>query len=101
MTLKELTDLYNLKTGKNIKKLPSKAKGIEMISKLQKSKASMIRDMFAEKPSWTRQEIMEQTGFDSNNAHQMMNIFKNPKRYKNLLVTKYDRKTQTYNLVES
>ena len=107
MTIKELTELYNSKTnGKKIKKFETKAKAIERIKKLlpknderKVSKMSIIRSMFQEQVSWTRDEIMSRTGFDSRNAHAAMNVLKNAARTKNPLNFTYDRKTQTYELV--
>jgi len=107
MTIKELTDLYNSKTkGKVIKKFESKAKAIERIKKIlskndkpKVTKVSIIRAMFKDKGAWTREEIMSRTGFDSRNAHTAMNILKNAARTKNPLNFIYDRKTQTYKLV--
>ena len=126
MTIKELTKLYNSKIGgKMVKKFESKAKAIERIKKIlpqkeevQKkaedkekagikeraegkvSKVSIIRSMFEEKESWTREEIMSRTGFDARNAHAAMNILKNAARTKEPLYFTYDRKTQTYELVK-
>jgi hypothetical protein len=108
MTIKELTKLYNSMTeGKKIKKFESKAKAIERVTKLigenkpdkKPSKMSIIRDMFADKASWTRDEIMRRTGFDAKNAHAAMNVLKNPNRTKNRLNFTYDRENQTYKLV--
>jgi hypothetical protein len=107
MTIKELTELYNSKTeGKKIKKFESKAKAIERLKKMlpkndgrKVSKVSIIRSMFEDKGAWTRDEIMSRTGFDSRNAHAAMNVLKNEARTKNPLNLTYDRKTQTYELV--
>ena len=107
MTIKELTELYNSQTdGKKIKKFESKAKAIARVEKLlaevkpgKVSKMSVIRSMFEDKGSWTRQEIMSRTGFDARNAHAAMNVLKNANRTKAPLNFSYNRKTQTYKLV--
>ena len=107
MTIKELTELYNsMAEGKKIKKFESKTKAIARVKKLlpenkerKVSKMSIIRQMFQEQASWSREEIMSRTGFDAKNAHAAMNILKNPNRTKNPLNFAYDRKTQTYKLV--
>ena len=107
MTIKELTELYNSMTeGKKIKKFESKAKAIARVKMLlpQKkdhkvSKMGIIREMFQDQASWTRDEIMRRTGFDAKNAHAAMNVLKNPNRSKNPLNFTYDRKNQTYKLV--
>ena len=108
MTIKELTELYNSMTeGKKIKKFESKAKAIARVKKLlpekkehKASKMSIIRSMFEDKTSWTREEIMSRTGFDAKNAHAAMNVLKNPDRTKDPLNFTYDRETQTYKLVK-
>ena len=77
MTIKELTELYNsMAEGKKIKKFESKAKAIARVKMLlpQKkdhkvSKMGIIREMFQDQASWTRDEIMRRTGFDAKNAH--------------------------------
>jgi hypothetical protein len=107
MTIKELTKLYNsMAEGKKIKKFESKAKAIARVKQLlvdkkdpKVTKMSIIREMFQEQASWSREEIMSRTGFDAKNAHAAMNILKNPNRTKNPLNFAYDRKTQTYKLV--
>ena len=107
MTIKELTELYNsMAEGKKIKKFESKAKAIARVKKLlpekkerKVSKVSIIREMFQEQASWTREEIMRRTGFDAKNAHAAMNVLKNPNRSKNPLNFTYDRENQTYKLV--
>ena len=107
MTIKELTELYNsMAEGKKIKKFESKAKAIARIKKLMSekkerkiSKMSIIREMFQDKGSWTREEVMRRTGFDAKNAHAAMNVLKNPNRTKDPLNFAYDRKNQTYKLV--
>ena len=107
MTIKELTELYNSRTkGRTIKKFESKAKAIARVKKLlaennqgKVSRASIIRSMFEDKGSWTRQEIMSRTGFDARNAHAAMNVLKSANRTKAPLNFSYNRKTQTYKLV--
>jgi hypothetical protein len=104
MTIKELTELYNTRTkGKKIRKFESKAKAIERVTKLlgekKPSKMNIIRVMFADKQSWTRQEIMKRTGFDAKNAHAAMNVLKNPNRTKNPLNFTYNKENQIYKLV--
>ena len=108
MTMKELTDLYNSMTkGKKIKGFESKAKAIKRVNKLlaeskpgkKQSKMGIIRSMFQDQGSWTRDQIMRRTGFDAKNAHAAMNVLKNPKRTKSPLNFTYDRETQTYKLV--
>jgi len=107
MTIKELTKLYNsLTEGKKIKKFESKAKAIARVKKLlpekkesKVSKMSIIRSMFEDKASWTREEIMRRTGFDAKNAHAAMNVIKNPDRTKDPLNFTYNRENQTYKLV--
>ena len=104
MTIKELAKLYNSKTkGKKIRKFESKAKAIERVTKLladqKPSKMGIIRAMFADKRSWTRQEIMKKTGFDSKNAHAAMNVLMNPNRTRFPLNFIYNRENQTYKLV--
>ncbi len=107
MTIKELTELYNSMTeGKKIKKFESKAKAIARIKKLlpekkerRVSKMSIIRSMFEDKASWTREEIMSRTGFDAKNAHAAMNVLKNPNRTKSPLNFTYNRENQTYKVV--
>ena len=93
MTIKELTEVYNSRTeGKKIKKFESKAKAIARVEKLlaenkpgKVSKMSIIRSMFEDKGSWTRQDIMRRTGFDARNAHAAMNVLKNATRTKDPL----------------
>jgi hypothetical protein len=107
MTIKELTELYNsMAEGKKVKKFESKAKAIARVKKLlpekkarKVTKMSIIREMFQDKASWTRDQIMRRTGFDSKNAHAAMNVLKNPNRTKDPLNFIYDRENQTYNLV--
>jgi hypothetical protein len=107
MTIKELTELYNSMTeGKKIKKFESKAKAIARVKMLlpQKkdhkvSKMGIIREMFQDQASWTRDEIMRRTGFDAKNAHAAMNVLKNPNRTKDPLNFEYNRENQTYKLV--
>jgi hypothetical protein len=107
MTIKELTELYNSMTeGKKIKKFESRAKAIARVKKLlldkkkpKASKMSVIRSMFVDKASWTREEIMRRTGFDAQNAHAAMNVLKNPNRTKDPLNFTYNRENQTYKLV--
>jgi len=107
MTIKELTKLYNsLTEGKKIKKFESKAKAIARVKKLlplkkerKVSKMTIIREMFQEQASWSREEIMSRTGFDAKNAHAAMNVLKNPIRTKDPLNFTYNRENQTYNLV--
>ena len=107
MTIKELTELYNsMAEGKKIKKFESKAKAIARVQKLlpekkehKISKVSIIREMFQEQASWTRQEIMRRTGFDAKNAHAAMNVLKNPNRTKSPLNFTYNRENQNYKLV--
>ena len=107
MTIKELAVLYNsLTEGKKIKKFESKAKAVARIRKLlpkkkdrKMSKMSIIRAMFVDKRSWTRQEIMKRTGFDAKNANAAMNVLKNPSRTKNPLNFTYNKENQTYKLV--
>jgi hypothetical protein len=60
---------------------------------------NIIREMFQDQASWTWQEIMSRTGFDAKNAHAAMIVLKNPKRTKDPLNFAYDRKNQTYKLV--
>ena len=107
MTIKELIELYNSMTeGKKIKKFESKAKAIARVKMLlpQKkdhkvSKMGIIREMFQDQASWTRDEIMRRTGFDAKNAHAAMNVLKNPNRTKDPLNFEYNRENQTYKLV--
>ena len=107
MTIKELTKLYNsMAEVKKIKKFESKAKAIARVKKLlpekkerKISKMSIIRSMFEDKASWTREEIMSRTGFDAKNAHAAMNVLKNPNRTKDPLNFSYNRESQTYKLV--
>ena len=107
MTIKELTELYNsMAEGTKIKKFESKAKAIARVKKLlpekkerKLSKMGIIRSMFEDKASWTREEIMSRTGFDDKNAHAAMNVLKNPNRTKDPLNFKYNRENQTYKLV--
>jgi hypothetical protein len=109
MTIKELTELYNsMAEGKKIKKFESKAKAIARIKMLlpeekdrKVTKMSIIRGMFQDQASWTREEIMRRTGFDAKNAHAAMNVLKNPKRTKDPLNFEYDRENQTYKLVNN
>jgi hypothetical protein len=108
MTIKELTELYNsMAEGKKIKKFESKAKAIARVKKVlpekkrrKVSKMSIIREMFEDQASWTREEIMSRTGFDAKNAHAAMNVLRNPNRTKDPLNFTYDRKNQTYKLVK-
>jgi hypothetical protein len=107
MTIKELTKLYNsMAEGKKIKKFESKAKAIARVKKLllekkdrKVTKMSIIREMFQDKASWSREEIMRCTGFDAKNAHAAMNVLKNPNRTKDPLNFTYDRENQIYKLV--
>ena len=97
---------YVKSKGKKVKKFESKAKAIARVKKLlpekkarKVTKMSIIREMFQDKASWTRDQIMRRTGFDSKNAHAAMNVLKNPNRTKDPLNFIYDRENQTYNLV--
>ena len=107
MTIKELTEFYNSMTdGKKIKKFESKAKAVARVKKLlpekkkrKASKMSIIREMFQDQESWARDEILRRTGFDAKNAHAAMNVLKNPNRTKNPLNFTYNRKNQTYKLL--
>ena len=107
MTIKELTELYNsMADGKKIKKFESKVKAIARVKKLlpekkerKVTKMGIIREMFQDQASWTREEIMSRTGFDAKNAHAAMNVLKNPNRTKDPLNFTYNRKNQTYELV--
>jgi len=62
------------------------------------SKMGKIRAAFAEKKNWTLKDLMKRSNFDKANLMCAMSIFKNPKRTKELLVTDYDRETETYTL---
>lgn len=64
------------------------------------SKMGKIRAAFTEKTRWSLKDLMKRSGFDKANLMCAMSIFKNPKRTKELLVTDYDKKTETYNLVK-
>jgi hypothetical protein len=72
----------------------------ELENQRKVSKTQTIRNMFKEKESWSREEIMDRTGFDSKNAHVCMGILKNGDRTKNPVLTGYDRKTKTYTLIK-
>jgi hypothetical protein len=120
-SLSELVKLYNsLKPKIRVKRFASKGSAIKRINGLMAKKAqdkamkkrirmqrirgtgskvSIVRQMFAVKNSWTREEISEKSGFDWRNTHTAMSILKNPKRTKDLLPTVYDRATRTYTLV--
>jgi hypothetical protein len=102
MKLGELVALHNrLNPKKPVKKFESKAVAVKRVSALapkKQSKVGIIRGMFAEKPSWTVEELMARSGFDANNVRVAMTILRNPKRTKpeNLLVTSYDKEAGTY-----
>lgn len=64
------------------------------------SKMGKIRSAFVEKKNWTLKDLMKRSNFDKANLMCAMSIFKNPKRTKELLVTDYDKKTETYSLVK-
>jgi len=64
------------------------------------SKMGKIRAAFIEKKNWSLKDLMKRSGFDKANLMCAMSIFKNPKRTKELLVTDYDKKTETYSLVK-
>jgi len=125
-TLKELVEVFNglVALGgtdaKPVKKFASKEAGIRRIETLMAqqektlgaeenreaktkkiSRCSIIRQMFLEKNTWTRQEIMDRTGFDSKNAHVCMAILRDPRRTKVILNTVYDKtEPKSYSLVE-
>ena len=112
MKMKELVSFYNQNTqGKKITKFESKEVAIKRVQELlqvtsspenkAKSKMGMIREMFAEKDLWQKQEIMDRVGFDSRNTNAAMNVLKNPTRTKSPLATEYDRKSQAYKLVKA
>jgi hypothetical protein len=120
MTLKELVAHYNkITTGSKVKTFSSKAVAIRRIKGIEKqaakakpkgkarkaaakktgpSRFQIIRDLLGRRKSITREELMKATGWDARNVHTAMSILKNPERMskKNLLVTDYDRKSQTY-----
>jgi hypothetical protein len=75
-----------------------KRKEKKAASERKTTKVQIIREMFAEKGIWTKEEIMKKTGFNSQNANTAMGILKNPKRTKVLLLTTYDRKEKSYTL---
>jgi hypothetical protein len=66
------------------------------------SKVSIIRELFTKKNSYTKEELMNASGYDVRNIHMAMNILKNPERTKpgKMLFTDYDKKEKTYTLVE-
>lgn len=102
MKLGELVALHNkLNPKKPVKKFESKAVAVKRVSALKPkklSKVGIIRAMFAEKASWTVQELMDRSGFDANNVRVAMTILRNPKRTKpeNLVITVFDKETGTY-----
>jgi hypothetical protein len=71
----------------------AKEKTLRADSKLAKTVAC-----FAEKDSWTIDELIERSGFDKPNLMCMMSIFQNPRRMKadRMIFTNYDKKTSTY-----
>lgn len=64
------------------------------------SKMGKIRSAFIEKKAWSLKDLMKRSNFDKANLMCAMSIFKNPKRTKELLVTDYDKKTETYTLTK-
>jgi hypothetical protein len=64
------------------------------------SKLAKTAACFAEKDSWTIDELIARSGFDKPNLMCMMSIFQNPKRMKEgrMILTDYDKKTSTYTL---
>ncbi len=75
---------------KKKRKKPTKRTPKE-ISKFQK-----VRDMFKEKKSWPLEEIVERSGFDEKNVKTCLSILRNPKRTKELLITRLDREKKLY-----
>ena len=112
-TLNELAIIYNsLWPTVRVKRFASKDSAIARIKRLQDdrkkkgrrskgqvSKISIVREMFNTKDTWTREELAKKAGFDTRNLVTAMSILKNPKRTKDLLITKYDHSTHTYTLV--
>ena len=112
-TLSELADIYNnLWPTVRVKRFASKASAIARIKRLQEdqkkkgrrsrgqvSKISIVREMFNTKDTWTREELAKKSGYDTRNLSTAMSILKNPKRTKDLLITKYDPSTRAYTLV--
>ncbi len=62
------------------------------------SKIQMIRNMFAEKNSWTVSELVKKSGYDESNMRAAMSILKDPKRSKELLITEYDKEKKIYSI---
>ncbi len=75
-----------------MKKVKPKSKN-EGISKIQK-----IRNMFAERDSWTVSELVKKSGHDEPNVRTTMSILKNPKRSKEPLITNYDKEKKIYSI---
>jgi hypothetical protein len=114
-SLKELVSIYNsLRPTVRIKRFASRSSAIARINRLQNgpkkktvrprvkaqgTKVSIIREMFSIKDTWTREELAKRSGFDRNNISVALSILKNPKRTKDLLITKYNPGTRAYTLV--
>lgn len=67
------------------------------------SKKAKVAACFAEKDTWTIDELMAASGFDQPNLMCMMSIFQNPKRTKagEIITTTFDKKVRTYTRVEA
>jgi hypothetical protein len=66
------------------------------------SKMGKIRQAFAERSHWSLTELMKKSNFDRANCKCALSIFKNPNKTKaeRMIITDYDRKTETYTLVK-
>jgi len=64
------------------------------------TKTSLLREAFAEKKTWTVDELCEKTGYDSRNLRTALAIMKNETRTAadKLLVTDYDKEKKSYSL---
>ncbi|NIV96154.1 hypothetical protein GWN42_26035 [candidate division KSB1 bacterium] len=62
------------------------------------TKVSKLRDAFAEKDSWTEDELVEKTGYDTKNLRTALGILRSDKRTPadKILSTVYVRRTKTY-----
>jgi hypothetical protein len=117
MKLKDLIAHYNdITTGRKVDKLSSKAVAIRRIKGTYEewakkparkgkggkrggpSRYQLIRDAFAKRKKFTRDELKKLTGWDDRNVHTAMSILKNEERMgpDNVLVTDYDRANKTY-----
>jgi len=68
----------------------------------KKTKTALLREAFAEQPTWAQDDLLTKTGYDARNLNTALAIMRNPKRTKPdlILEVKFDRAAKTYTLQE-